>query len=511
MDHALHLAAIGRILAQGFGIVGAVDTGDLAVRILLDPLGLDDVGVAQAHFLAQHQPLELLVRFFLEVRLVDEDLAGEVQLAGTHLGIARVRRCGQHLIGGQVLDDHFHRMKHRHGTGGVLVEIVTDAGFQHAHLDDVVLLGHADALAELADGGRGVTTATQTGDGQHARIVPTADVPLGHQQVQLALGHDGVFEVQTRELVLTRVTVDADVVQHPVIEATVVLELQGAQGVGDPLQGVRDAVGEVIHRVDAPLVTGLVVVSKLDAIDDGIAHHHEGGCHVDLGAQAGAAFGHLAALHLGKQRQVLFHAAIAERAVLARGGQGAAVFAHLLGGKLVHIGQTLLDELDGIAVQLVEIVGGVADLAAPLEAEPLYVLLDGLHELDVFLRRVGVIEAQVALALIVTGDAEVQADGLGVADMEITVRLRRKTGMHALVLTAGQIFIDDLTDKVGWAARLAHGSPQKCVTGGSCAGWHPHHPAVKPDMIPHYAPCLNLNLANPGHWRAKNGKQREPL
>lgn len=114
-------------------------------------------------------------------------------------------------------------------------------------------------------------------------------------------------------------------------------------------------------------------------------------------------------------------------------------------------------------------------------------------------------------AFVVTGDAEVQADGLSVADMEITVRLRRKTGMHALVLTAGQIFIDDLTDKVGWAARLAHGSPQKCVTGGSCAGWHPHHPAVKPDMIPHYAPCLNLNLANPGHWRAKNGKQREPL
>ncbi|MFM5508667.1 hypothetical protein ACET6U_06805 [Aeromonas rivipollensis] len=28
--------------------------------------------------------------------------------------------------------------------------------------------------------------------------------------------------------------------------------------------------------------------------------------------------------------------------------------------------------------------------------------------------------------------------------------------MHALMLTAGQIFIDDLTDKVGWAARLAH-------------------------------------------------------
>ncbi|QSR70922.1 hypothetical protein [Aeromonas jandaei] len=75
--------------------------------------------------------------------------------------------------------------------------------------------------------------------------------------------------------------------------------------------------------------------------------------------------------------------------------------------------------------------------------------------------------------------------------------------MHAAVLTAGQIFINDLTNKVSWAVRLTHGSPQKSVTGGSCAGWHPHPPAVKPDMIPHYAPCLNLNLAVPGYWRAK--------
>ncbi|MDH1897420.1 hypothetical protein UXA24_06565 [Aeromonas caviae] len=81
--------------------------------------------------------------------------------------------------------------------------------------------------------------------------------------------------------------------------------------------------------------------------------------------------------------------------------------------------------------------------------------------------------------------------------------------MHTAVLTAGQIFINDLTNKVSWAVRLTHGSPQKCVTGGRCAGWHPHTPAVKPGMIPHYAPCLNLNLANSGHWRTKNGETGE--
>ncbi|MFC5707708.1 hypothetical protein [Aeromonas eucrenophila] len=41
--------------------------------------------------------------------------------------------------------------------------------------------------------------------------------------------------------------------------------------------------------------------------------------------------------------------------------------------------------------------------------------------------------------------------------------------MHALVLTAGQIFIDDLTDKIGWAARLAHEFTSKVSAHGATA------------------------------------------
>ena len=34
------------------------------------------------------------------------------------------------------------------------------------------------------------------------------------------------------------------------------------------------------------------------------------------------------------------------------------------------------------------------------------------------------------------------------ANMQIAIRLRRETGVYCGVLTTGQIFIDDLTDKV---------------------------------------------------------------
>ena len=52
------------------------------------------------------------------------------------------------------------------------------------------------------------------------------------------------------------------------------------------------------------------------------------------------------------------------------------------------------------------------------------------------------------MTLIILRDAEVQADGFRMANVQITVRLRREAGVNGGVLTGSQIFINDLTDKV---------------------------------------------------------------
>ena len=96
---------------------------------------------------------------------------------------------------------------------------------------------------------------------------------VGHQQVQLTLGHHGVFQIQARELILARVNRNRDVVQYPVVQTTVVLELKRTQRVRNTFQGIADAVGEVVHRVDAPLVASLVVFSKFNTVQHRIAHH----------------------------------------------------------------------------------------------------------------------------------------------------------------------------------------------------------------------------------------------
>ena len=228
---------------------------------------------------------------------------------------------------------------------------------------------------------------------------------------------------------------------------------------GDALDGVRLAVGEVVARVDAPLVTGLVVMGVANAIENRVAQVDVRRSHVDLGAQRTCTVRELTGFHACEQVEVLFHGALAERAVLPGLVQAAAVFTHLFGIEVADEGLAGLDQLDGPSVQLVEIIGGVALLAGPLEAQPLDIGLDRVDVFLIFLGRIGVVETQVALAAELFGQAKVQADALGMADVQVAVGLRREAGHDLGVLAAVQISLDDGAQEVGsfFDGRLAHG------------------------------------------------------
>ena len=90
-------------------------------------------------------------------------------------------------------------------------------------------------------------------------------------------------------------------------------------------------------------------------------------------------------------------------------------------------------------------------MLAPVEAEPADVGLDGVDVLLLFLHRVRVVEAQVAAAAELVGDAEVQADRLRVADVEVAVRLGREARDDGVDAALAQVGGDDLADEVGCA------------------------------------------------------------
>ena len=70
-------------------------------------------------------------------------------------------------------------------------------------------------------------------------------------------------------------------------------------------------------------------------------------------------------------------------------------------------------------------------------AQPTDVVDDGVDVLLLFLLGVGVIEAQIGVPPELIGEPEIQADRLGVADVQVAVGLGRKAGLDAAVEFVG--------------------------------------------------------------------------
>ena len=122
--------------------------------------------------------------------------------------------------------------------------------------------------------------------------------------------------------------------------------------------------------------------------------------------------------------------------------------ADLLRRLIVNISLAGADEVLGPFVELLKIVRGVVEVASPIEAEPAHVVLDGIDIFLLLLDRIGVVEPKVAATTEFLGNAEVEADRLGVADMQIPVRLRRKARDYRGVTLGGQISANDVANEV---------------------------------------------------------------
>ena len=294
-----------------------------------------------------------------------------------------------------VLDHQPQRPQHALHPRGLGVEIVAQGVLELADVDGAVALRHPHRVAEGAHRLRRRPPPSQPGQRRHARVVPAGDQPPLDELQQLALAHQRVGEVEARELDLARARRHRGVGHHPVVELAVVLELQGAERVGDPLDRVRQRVREVVHRVEAPGVAGAVVRGVADAVEERIAHLHVRRGHVDLRPHHVRAVGELAGAHAGEQVEVLRRRAVAIGAGAARLGDRAPVGADLLLREAVDVGLAGLDQLHREVVEALEVVRGEVQ-AVPLEAEPAHVALDRLDVLHVLGGRVGVVEAEVA-------------------------------------------------------------------------------------------------------------------
>ena len=90
----------------------------------------------------------------------------------------------------------------------------------------------------------------------------------------------------------------------------------------------------------------------------------------------------------------------------------------------------------------------MVQMLAPVEAQPAHVPLDGVDVFLLLLHGIGIVEAKVAAAAVLDGKSEIQADRLGVAEMQIAVRLRWKARDDALNLAAGEVGLDHVANEI---------------------------------------------------------------
>ena len=453
MDGTLDLAAIGRIAVAGLEVGSAVDDSDAAVGVLLDALALDEIAAHQTDFAADGQALELRRRHLGEVLVLDPQLPGEGDLAGGGVVGFPVGVVGDveilGLVGGVVVHHQLDGVQHGDAALCGQVQLAADAGFQLAHINEVVGLGDAGLPHEGEDGRSGVAAAAQAAQGGHPGVIPAVHDAHLHQLTQIALAHDGVGHIQAGELALLGELGAKKVLDDPVVQRAVVLELEAAHTVGDALDGVLDGVGKVVHRVDAPLIALTVMLGVLDAVDGRVTQIHVGAGEVDFSAEGLFALLELACTHPAEEVEVLFRGAVAPR----RGTGGlacvaAAVLAHLVAGQVIDVCLALEDELLGVLIALVEVVAAVEDAAVGVGTQPVQVLDDAVDILLPFAGGVGVVEAEVELAAVLVCDGPVDIDRLGAADVQVAVGLRREAGVDLADFAFGEVGVNDLGQKV---------------------------------------------------------------
>ena len=251
--------------------------------------------------------------------------------------------------------------------------------------------------------------------------------------------------------------IDLGLGNEPVIQGAMYFIFKRAQGMGYAFLRVRQRVLEIVHRINAPLVTGPVMGFPSDTVHDRIAHDQIGMSHINLCAEGFRTVGELAGPHSGKQIKVLFNASVPPGAVLSRGRVGdvvfvrdrsSAVFPHFLIIQIVNIGLSLFDQFDRKVIQVFIIVRRKIFPIFPVIAKPLHITFDGFNIRHIFFFRICIVKTEIAGSVELSCYRKIYGYGFCMSDMQPSIRFRRKTGANFRAFSARNILFDCLADKI---------------------------------------------------------------
>ncbi len=129
-------------------------------------------------------------------------------------------------------------------------------------------------------------------------------------------------------------------------------EFQRAKRMGDAFEVIAQPMREIVERINAPLVSGLMMGGVPDAIENRVAHPNVRRLHVDPGAQSPRAVGKLTCFHPREQIEVFFYRAVAKRSISPE----PPVFVGLSRRHVADVGFAFTHELLSEFVNLIEVI-----------------------------------------------------------------------------------------------------------------------------------------------------------
>ena len=299
-----------------------------------------------------------------------------------------------------IIDHKLDRIKNSHQTWTFQFQILTDAVFKHCIVNRAVCLGYTAEFYKHFDGFRCKSTAAQCCDGNQTRIIPSVYDAFLYQFLDITFTCNYICQIQFCKLDLLRWLRIFQFFYNPVIQRSVILKLQGTDGMCDSLNGIFDRMSEIVHWIDAPCVTGSVVCHMSNTIDNRVTHIHIRRCHIDLGTEHFLSICIFAFFHLFEKLQVLFYTSVSIWAFFTWLCKSSAVFANLICSQVTYIGFAFLDQLYSCFIHLSEIIRCKKQSVFPVCTQPFNICLDGFYKLTLFFGRVCVVKTHVEFAVI---------------------------------------------------------------------------------------------------------------
>ncbi len=397
MDRSLYLASGKAAPALCLRIISAMYYRDIAVCICLIAYTFYEICLHQAHFIPREQTEVFFRRLNHKIVTLNIKFSAKRNLSFAESFVFQIILCLQPfcLTFGIIVNHKPDRVKDRHHTRLLQLQVFADTVLKHGIIHRTLSFGHSAEIYKHFQGFRGKSTPSQSSDGHKTRIVPAVYHSVLHQLLNIPLSCHHIRQVHFRKFNLPGRRIKLTFPDYPVIKGPVILKFQRTDRMRDLLHRILDGMCKIVHRVDAPFITGIMVGHMRYTVDDRIAHIDIRGCHVNPGAEHFLSILVFSFLHLLKQTQILFHGSVTIGAVFSGLFQRTSVFTDLVCAQVTDKSLSFFDQLDGTLIHHVKVIGSKIQMFFIVGAQPFHVSFDGLYKFCILLRRIRIVKPQV--------------------------------------------------------------------------------------------------------------------